>query len=338
MDILIIKLGALGDVLRTTPLLTGLLKKYPKANITWIVDKDHKAILQSNPQIHRCLAPGELSPKEIGKLHFDLAINLDKEEEALSLMSTLNAVQTRGFGMDRMGRLCPVDALSDYAYQLGVDDHLKFSENRKSYQQICFEQVGLKFDGEEYLLDLDKETIQASRKHLYVLGVPIDARSGPVIGLNTGSGKRFAGKKLPPETYLQLIERFVRELNATVLLLGGDDEIKRNREIERCCSVPVVNTGSYPILFFAGMVRLCDLVISGDTTAMHIAIAMKVPVVAYFASTCAVEIELYGRGKKIVSSIDCSPCYKKICPIDEQCMKDMTADEIFQAAKEVLKR
>ena len=336
MEVLIIKLGALGDVLRTTPLLSGLRKKYPAAKITWIVDKNHQAVLRHNPQIQECLAIQEISPREIAKRRFDLAINLDKEDEALGLISKIDATQKRGFGKDLSGHLCPLDPLSDYAYQLGVDDHLKFSENRKTYQQISFEQVGLKFGGEEYVLELDGGTIRESRKFLYVLGVPIEARSAPVVGLNTGSGNRFAGKKLPTETYLRLIEKFTQELGATVLLLGGDEEVKRNREIEQRSRFPVINTGSQPILFFSGVVKHCDLVVSGDTTAMHVAIAMKVPVAAYFASTCAVEIELYGRGKKIVSTIDCSPCYKKICPIDEQCMKDMKADEIFAASREVL--
>ena len=92
-------------------------------------------------------------------------------------------------------------------------------------------------------------------------------------------------------------------------------------------------TGSHSIKIFAAIVKTCDLVVTGDTTAMHIAIAVKTPVVAYFASTCAAEIELYGRGRKVVSSISCAPCYKKICPIDEQCMKDMRAEEIFNEAK-----
>ena len=78
--------------------------------------------------------------------------------------------------------------------------------------------------------------------------------------------------------------------------------------------------------------------VTGDTTAMHIAIAVKTPVLAYFASTCAQEIELYGRGKKVVSGIACTPCYKKICPIDEQCMKDMKDEPLFREAKSLLAR
>ena len=60
-------------------------------------------------------------------------------------------------------------------------------------------------------------------------------------------------------------------MNATVFLLGGKDEIERNAEIARLCDFSVVNTGSHSIRTFAAIVKNCDLVVSGDTTAMHIA-------------------------------------------------------------------
>src|SRR5512147_2742797 len=53
--ILIVKLGAIGDVLRTTPLLTGLKRAYPQSHITWVVDKEALPLLKSNPSIDRLL-------------------------------------------------------------------------------------------------------------------------------------------------------------------------------------------------------------------------------------------------------------------------------------------
>jgi heptosyltransferase-2 len=167
-------------------------------------------------------------------------------------------------------------------------------------------------------------------------GASPEVKKRPVVGLNTGSGRRFAGKRLPVRSWVALAERFYNEMGMDVWLLGGEDEIERNNEIKKSAKTPVVHTGSHDILTFAGMVELCDLVISGDTTAMHIAIAMKTPIVAYFASTCAAEIELYGRGKKIISNISCAPCYLKDCPIQERCMEEMDPAAIVQAAKGLL--
>ena len=51
MDILIIKLGAIGDVLRTTSLAPALKEKYPQAKIDWVTKENAFQMLKSNPHI-----------------------------------------------------------------------------------------------------------------------------------------------------------------------------------------------------------------------------------------------------------------------------------------------
>jgi heptosyltransferase-2 len=336
MEILIVKLGALGDVLRTTPLLTALKAKYPGSRIQWVVDKDCASVLEQNLLIDELTRYDASVAAKLSQKRFDLAVNLDKEPEALDAITAANADKKMGFGRTPDGALGPLDAHSDYAYRLGIDDELKFRTNRKSYQMISFEQLGLTFGGEEYLFSTVASDDRFARELLTEKKVALGDPSRPVIGLNTGSGHRFAGKKLPIETLCALAERLTDTLGAQVLLLGGQSEVPLNAEIERRAKSPLVNTGSHSLSRFASIVKLCDLVVSGDTTAMHIAIAVKTPVVVYFGSTSAPEIELYGRGAKIVAAIDCAPCYKKTCPIGEECMKLIGADRLFQSARSLL--
>lgn len=338
MNILLVKLGALGDVLRTTPLLTALKAKHPSARVTWLVDTQCQDVLRDNPLIDELLNYSSQNLTALSKRNFDLLINLDKEPEALEAATQVQASKKMGFGRSPEGVLRPLNDLSDYAYRLGIDDDLKFRKNKKTYQEISFEQVGLSFKGEEYIFPLDAASASYAEKYLKGLGVDLSRVSRPILGLNTGSGSRFAGKRLPVGTYVELARRFSEDLGATVFLLGGKDELDRNKEIERLSGGLAVNTGSHSIRQFAAIVKQCDLIVSGDTTAMHIAIAVKTPVVVHFGSTCSAEIELYGRGKKIVSPIECAPCYKRICPIDDQCMKDMSVDEIASSVKDLLGR
>lgn len=336
MRILIVKLGALGDVLRTTPLLTALKKKYPSSHVTWVVDRACRGVLTQNKRIDELL---DYSPEVVASLHgqdFDLAINLDKDEEALDCITAASAKSKMGFGRNLDGKLTPLDSNSDYAYQLGIDDDLKFKRNKKTYQQISFEQVGLKFQSEEYDFKIDREDRAFAEAHLKTLGIATNSQKNLIIGLNTGSGHRFAGKRLPAKTFAKLAALFKEKYDADVLLLGGKDELARNEEISALTSGMALPTGSHSIQRFAGIVSCCDLIVTGDTTAMHIAIATKTPAVTYFASTCPAEIELYGRGRKVISTITCAPCYKKICPIDEQCMKDMDAETIFKESMALL--
>ena len=336
MKILLIKLGAMGDVLRTTPLLSALRRRHPAAHITWLVDTAFRDVLERNAMIDRLLTLETATLAELKKDHFDLSINLEKDAEALNAVMSIPAKEKLGFGLDAEGKLCALNSLSDYAYRLGIDDDLKFRKNTKSYQQISFEQVGLHFHNEDYVFQPDPESAQIARRKLKEMGVEPRFHDGILIGLNTGSGPRFAGKKLPIATYVDLIKRFRQDMNASVMLLGGKDEAERNQLIADSSPYPVINSGYHPIKEFACFVQECDLIITGDTTAMHIAIAMKTPLVVFFGSTCAAEIELYGRGKKIISPLPCAPCYLRDCPIDEQCMQDITADMIYKAAKEVL--
>ncbi len=336
MKILIIKLGALGDVLRTTPLLTALTTKYPQARITWIVEKQHRVVLEGNPLIETLLNYDTGLLENLERETFEWVINLDKEPEALLAMQRAKAPRKSGFKQDDQGRPVPADEHSEYAHRLGVDDTLKFKTNKKTYQDISFEQLGLKFGGEEYLFSVSESDRKQAVSYLMGKGFDGLGSGKPVIGLNTGSGWRFAGKKLTREQLLTICESLVRELNATVLLLGGDEEQARNAWIEKNAAVPVINTGSHSIHIFAAIVERCRLVITGDTTAMHIAIAVKTPAIVHFGSTCASEIELYGRGRKLVSDLPCAPCYKRTCPLGEPCMQSWSAPYITQQAKEVL--
>ena len=334
MKVLLVKLGALGDVLRTTPLLEGLRKKYGACDVTWLVEGRHRSVLERNPYIGRLQSLE--SDRDWKNDDYDLVINLDKEPEALDAFMEAKAAKKNGFGRDANGQLCAADSQSDYAYRLGLDDELKFRMNQKSYQEICFEQVGLRFDKEEYQFSPEARDLSLANEALAARGFR-PKKGARVVGINTGSGTRFAGKRLPIESYKILAEKLAGDLGATVFLLGGQDEAERNTWIAKNVRTPVVETGSHPIPVFAGIVAVCDLVITGDTTALHIAIAVKTPVLSYFASTCASEIELYGRGRKVISSIECAPCYKKICPIDEKCMKDMDVELFVRHADEMLR-
>lgn len=326
----------MGDVLRTTPLLPALRKKYPGSKITWLVEARCRGVLEKNPFIDTLCAYSQEPVSVLKKVSFDLSVNLDKEPEALGAMMAIPSKKRMGFGLSDGERLCALDSTSDYAYRLGIDDELKFRQNKKTYQEITFEQLGLEFHQEEYIFSSDPKSKARAKKYLEGAGFNSSRKTGMVIGLNTGAGRRFAGKRLPISTYLSLIEKFSTKMKSQVLLLGGRDEVERNAEIARTAKFPVINTGSHPIQEFAAIVRSCDLVISGDTTALHIAIAVKVPVVTYFGSTCAQEIELYGRGKKIISNMECAPCYKRVCPIHERCMKETDAEALFQASAEML--
>ena len=332
--ILIVKLAAIGDVLRTTPLLSGLKRAYPQSHITWIVDKEAFPLLQNNTLIDRLLPFDFSSLLPLEQERFDLIIGLEKEPRGAALVSKLKGREKKGFGLGPEGNIYPLRQASEYAYLLGLDDELKFFRNRKTYPELIFEVAGLDYRQDEYLLDLSPEDTAFAARFAKRMG---RKKGEGFVGLNTGAGDVFANKAWTVEGYLQLIKRLKKEPRTRLVLLGGPKERERNSQILRQVKGAVIDSGCENTLGqFAALVNLCDVVVTGDTITLHIAIALKKKVVALFGPTCAQEIELYGRGEKIVASLSCAPCYRRSCQVSPHCMQAIEAEEVMGEIRALL--
>jgi heptosyltransferase-2 len=334
--ILIVKLAAIGDVLRTTPLLSGLKRAYPRSHITWIVDKEAFPLLQNISLIDRLLPFDFSSLLPLEEEIFDLIIGLEKEPRGAALVSKFKGREKKGFGLGSEGSIFPLQPASEYAFLLGLDDELKFFWNQKTYPELIFEIAGLDYRQDEYLLELSPEDKTFAAEFAKRRGLK---KGEGVVGLNTGAGDVFANKAWTVEGYLALIQRLKKEQKTRLLLLGGPKEKERNSRILRRVRGAVIHSGCENTLGqFAALVDLCDVVVTGDTITLHIAIALKKKVVALFGPTCAQEIELFGRGEKIRSSLSCAPCYRRSCLVSPSCMEAIGAEEVAEAVRALLPR
>ncbi|MDD5167019.1 MAG: glycosyltransferase family 9 protein [Candidatus Omnitrophica bacterium] len=333
--ILIIKLGARGDVLRTTPILRGLKKKYPQSFISWLTQSESQDLLKDNSLIDRLFLYSLKTIQGLEIEKFDILICLDKETEAITLASRVQSKEKIGFGLDKKtGNVFPLNKESLYAFNLGLSDELKFRQNRKTYPEIIFEMAGLGYQKDEYILKVSDADRKYAQGLLSKIGID---NNDPIIGLNTGAGSRFANKAWTEEGFVELVKLIHDKARAKVFLLGGPEEEERNKRIASKVGNLACDIGCYHSLGqFMAIVEASNLIVSGDTTAMHIAIALKKPVVAIFGSTCEQEIELYGRGIKLTSNIDCRPCYKTECKKEANCMVLIKPTEVLQAIQRLL--
>lgn len=326
--ILIVKLGAIGDALRTTPILEGLKRKFPSMYITWVTDDTSYPILENNPNIDRLLKLNFKTFISLSAEKFNLVANLDKDADALGFTAAMKSDVKLGYCMSDEGKLSIYNPESLYAYQIGLYDDMKFRKNHMSYQEIIFSMIALSFAGEEYSLYLNENELAFGEKYIKTRG--LNKKKNIIIGFNTGCGDIFATKKWTIDGFVELAELLKERYNAEILLLGGPGEVERNKKIEQEISYRVHNTGnSNRLKEFASLINSCHIIVTADTTALHIAIALKVPVIALFGSTCHQEIFLYGRGEKIVSDFPCSPCYKSKCSIKPNCMESITASQLL---------
>jgi heptosyltransferase-2 len=328
--LLIIKLDAMGDVLRTTSLLPALSGAHPGAAITWITRRESHPLLERNPYIAEVLEYGEDALLQLQVRTFDRVINLDASRTSAALASLANAKQKDGFILGATGHVQPTNAAARRWLEMGIFDDLK-RQNTKPYQDLMLEIIGLPGAPHRYVFELTEEERAQGRAHLERLGVDF---SRPVIGLNTGAGHRWQLKQWHEDGYLKLVERLPLRHAAQFVLLGGPEERERHQRLMSRSRVRLIDSGcGNPVRHFAAIVGACNVVVGGDTLAMHLSLALGRPTVVLFGPTSSVEIEMYGLGEKVLPHMNCLVCYKAICDFVPNCMDLITIDMV-QAAVE----
>ncbi len=313
--ILIIKLGAIGDVIRTTPLLRKLRAVYPHAQIWWltltpeVIPSSVDAVFSFTPQAIASLQG----------VHFDLLINLDKDREACGLATTLTATTKHGFILQN-GAAAPVDALAVHKFLTGLWDDLN-KENTKSYPQEIFEMCGFEFSGEKYILDSfngDASTWELPKdKH--------------IVGLNTGCGGRWTSRLWAEENWIGLAKGLAGA-GYVPLLLGGEQEHEKNRRIAAASGA--LYLGHFPLARFINLVDQCHLVVTAVTMAMHITIGLNKRIVLFNNIFNRNEFELYGLGEILEPGVECTCYFSPECP--NNCMQYITVDRVLTAVSRLL--
>lgn len=327
--VLIIKLGALGDVIRTTSILPAVREQWPGCQVTWVTRPNGVRMLKNHPLIDR-LAPFDSETLcHLEYERFDVCMSLDKEPGPAALAMRVDARERRGMGISASGAVFPLNASCARYFLLGLDDGLKFHQNQLSYPRLIHEAIGLPYERTPYTLYPGPREQALAAAVWQRLGVGPHER---VIGLNTGAGRVFANKNWPRARFARLARRLMDD-GCRVALLGGRDEAALNEGLARECPGVLLTGHDHEELVFAALVGRCNALVTGDTMALHVGVGMRVPVVALFGPTCAQEIDLFDHGEKIVTGLACSPCYRRTCDVSPNCMEDIEVERVLQATR-----
>lgn len=329
--ILVIKLGAMGDVLRTTGILTALKKKYGEGcSITWLTNEESKDFFSGNPYVDRVWISNFETSLKLRFEKFDVLLSLEIDAPGSALANLVNAKEKYGYYFADNGHTATFNKNADYYLERAYSDYINRS-NRKTYQQMIFDVTELTYNKEAYLLRLDdfdnKIKEEAGRK----IGI-----RGKILGINVGSAGRWSNKSWSKNKIIDFIKRVKKETDYNIMILGGKRESNLMKEINDELKKDKIevysNDSNNSLREFINVVNLCDVVVCGDTLALHIALALEKKTIGLFLCTPPWEIEDLKNFKKITSNLLENYFYSD--GNDEELVNSISVDEVLKAVKE----
>ncbi len=309
--LLMVKLAATGDVLRTTSFLPAIHATWPQAKVTWVTAASAADLFRGNDLVDEVLTTDSaITAAVLATEQFDVVLCPDADPDAAVLAAMAKGKERRGFVRTANGRVEALGAGAEAWLQMGLSDARK-QANRETYQTLVARVLGLDPAAVREPI-LVPSPDDAAFARAFVDALPF---RGTLIGLNTGAGGRWAYKQWTLANQRAFLQQMVAA-GCGVLLLGGPEEVERHIQLlAECRGQPVFDGGnrnSYGR--FAALLERCRVVVTSDSLAVHVAAARKVPAVVLFGPTSAAEIELYGRGAKITpKGFDCLCCYLPRC-------------------------
>ncbi|MCB0357031.1 MAG: glycosyltransferase family 9 protein [Bdellovibrionales bacterium] len=322
---LIVHLEALGAVLRATSLLPAIKRKYPHSHVTWVTKAPAHHLLNNIPHIDKVFTISPEDLLQLNTLRFDFGFCIDKSLKAAGVLANTNINNLKGFTANSLGKIVPANNEAQELWELGLSNHKKFFVNKKPETQLLIESLDLgsyQKDPYQVFLTPEEQGLASRRKNQW------SPNGECIVGINTGCSPTIPYKKLSINMHRQLITYLNRIKGIQVVLLGGPEDTERNSLIAKDLNV-ISSPTEKGLRDGLVSVAACDTVITGDSLGMHMAIGLEKHVIAWFGPTCSQEIELYGRGVKIITAASCAPCWSRECNKSPMCYDLVSAEKII---------
>ena len=332
--ILIVKLAAVGDVLRTTSILPALKRKYEDAQVTWVTKESAAPLLYNNPYVDRVLCIEGNYLEFLRNEEFDLGICLDSDTLSATI-ATLADCRTRlGFIAKQNGAVTPVNEATREWWLMGVNDDLK-KKNRKTYQQIMYEICDLPLPTHRPQLVLNENAQMFGKNFAQRNRIK---RTSTKIGINTGGGSRWQYKKWTFDGYVAFIRLLKQRYpEVELLLLGGPEEVDLNKRIHATVGDQVIDAGcDHSLVEFSSLVNTVDILLTSDSLAMHIGVALNKATIVLVGPTSPWELDVFGNGEIVHSDIECLVCYLARCDKVITCMNTLSPDYVLSKVRQFL--
>jgi heptosyltransferase-2 len=215
-------------------------------------------------------------------------------------------------------------------------DQKILSKHQVHYYKKLLENMGKTSFPELPYVNVPENNIKWAREFLFSKR---NSSNKFLVGINPGSTYGEA-KQWLPERFGELAKRLYKNNRCDIIIFGDKDSSLLAGEINNGLENKAIDvTGKTDILQLTALLKECDLLVTNDTGPMHVACAVKTPVVAIYGSTNQADTSPLGRDAVIIKKdIPCSPCLKRICPEKHHmCMKNISTDDVEKAVLKKLK-
>jgi heptosyltransferase-2 len=324
----------IGDSILALPALVNLKKNFPESEL-WIAAQEWVRDLFSMEDLVEGTIPlpeqnsfknFNRSVRKLREFQFDTGI-LFTNSFGSALLFYLARIPQR-WGYKRDGR----------SLLLTTGVPVRYQENRHHqahYYLDLISDLGLKKHTTELNLPLNQG--ERARAQAWLNSLNIDTEK-PLVILNPGA---FYGpaKRWPVSKYSELASLLQQKSGAQILITGSAEEAPLANLIASGMSKkPCILAGRTGLLQLAAVISLGDLFVTNDSGPMHLANALKIPVVALFGPTDPQRTGPYQNPYTLFhKGAPCWPCSYRECPFDHRCMMNISTQEVFEACQEFLR-
>jgi ADP-heptose:LPS heptosyltransferase len=330
--IVVCKLMGMGTILQSTPLLITLKENFPDARILFVSAEKNTAILGEIKCIDKLLPVKDENffsgIMSMVKLIFYFWKNRPDLYFDLEVYSRFSTVLTAlSFSWRRYGILEGADSMRDTVYS-ATADILKTPVISTAYLSLASHAGASK---------LHQELFHFSTVERY----STTKLPSPYIVVNPNASDLRFERRWPAEKYSLLIESlFERFPKHTIVLTGSATESRYVLSVMNGIDISYSNrmvdsSGKLSMKEFISVASAADLMVTNDSGPMHLAMALQIPLVALFGPGSPVHYTMPENATVIYKKIHCSPCVHlhpvSPCGGDNQCMKQISVSEVFDA-------
>jgi ADP-heptose:LPS heptosyltransferase len=308
--ILVITLSNVGDIVLTTPVIRALSKRFPSSRIDVLVGPSGKGIFDRDPRIfkliiydkHASLIEKRRLQLKLSRLKYDLVVDLRNTVLPILLRPRFRTSPVQTFPKSvvhkrqrHMYRL----------HRLGIDD-----PGEGSYIYVGAED-------ESYTDALIKNS-----------GI-----TEPIVVINPGAKSHL--KRWTVQGFAEVADRLSGDCKASVVFTGMGEDAAVVKEItDKMKNKYHDLTGKTNVRQLAALLKKARLIITNDSAPLHIGCAAGTRVLAIFGPTDPKKYGPTGELDAVVSKkLFCSPCESAVCKYAHECMKLISADEVYDTAK-----